>query len=45
MKMMFLKDKTVFDESLDRIRFIYDNCDEVVVNMSDGKGMTPPRPP
>lgn len=37
---MYAKDKTVFDESLDRIRFIYDNCDEVVVNMSGGKDST-----
>lgn len=37
---LYAKDKTVFDESLDRIRFIYDNCDEVVVNMSGGKDST-----
>ena len=38
--MLFLKDKSVFEESLDRIRFIYDNVDEVVVNMSGGKDST-----
>lgn len=37
---LYAKDKTVFEESLDRIRFIYDNCDEVVVNMSGGKDST-----
>ena len=37
---MFAKETSVFDESLNRIRFIYDNCDEVVVNMSGGKDST-----
>ena len=35
--MFFYKDKTVFDEALDRIRFVYDNCDDVIVSMSGGK--------
>lgn len=34
---MFYKDKNVFDEALDRIRFVYDNCDDVIVSMSGGK--------
>lgn len=31
---------TVFDEALNRIRFIYDNCDDVIVCMSGGKDST-----
>lgn len=33
-------DKNVFETSLDRIRMIYDNFDEVVVSMSGGKDST-----
>lgn len=27
----------MFDEALERVRFIYDNCDDVIVSMSGGK--------
>lgn len=31
---MFYKDKTVYDEALDRIRFLYDNHEDIIVSMS-----------
>lgn len=31
---------SVFDEALNRIRWIYDNCDDVIVSMSGGKDST-----
>lgn len=31
------KENNVFDEALERIRFVYDNCDDVIVSMSGGK--------
>ena len=34
---MFYKENNVFEEALERIRFIYDNCDDVIVSMSGGK--------
>ena len=34
---MFYKENNVFDEALERIRFVYDNCDDVIVSMSGGK--------
>lgn len=34
---MFYKDKTVYDEALDRIRFLYDNHEDIIVSMSGGK--------
>lgn len=37
---MFEKDNNVFDEALDRIRFIYDNHEDVIVFMSGGKDST-----
>lgn len=37
---MYYKDKNVFDEALDRIRFIYDTHDDVIVSMSGGKDST-----
>lgn len=38
--MMFLKDKTVYEESLDRIRMVYDHFDDVIVSISGGKDST-----
>lgn len=37
---MIYKENNVFDEALERIRFVYDNCDDVVVAMSGGKDST-----
>lgn len=34
---MFYKENNVFDEALERIRFVYDNCDDVIISMSGGK--------
>lgn len=31
------KENNVFEEALERIRFVYDNCDDVIVSMSGGK--------
>ena len=31
---------TVFEEALNRIRFVYDNCDDVIISMSGGKDST-----
>ncbi len=38
--MFFRKNISVFDEALNRINFIYDNCDDVIVSMSGGKDST-----
>lgn len=32
--------QTVYEAALDRIRFVYDNCDDVIVSMSGGKDST-----
>lgn len=37
---MFYKQNNVFEEALERIRFVYDNCDDVIVSMSGGKDST-----
>ena len=37
---MMYKENNVFDEALERIRFVYDNHDDVVVAMSGGKDST-----
>lgn len=37
---MIYKDTNVFEEALERIRFIYDNHDDVIVAMSGGKDST-----
>lgn len=37
---MMYKENNVFDEALERIRFIYDNHDDVIVAMSGGKDST-----
>ena len=34
---MYYKENNVFDEALERIRFCYDNCDDIIVSMSGGK--------
>lgn len=31
---------TVFEEALKRVRFVFDNCDDVIVSMSGGKDST-----
>ena len=31
------KSNNVFEEALERINFVYDNCDDVIVSMSGGK--------
>lgn len=36
----YYKENTVFDEALDRIRFIFDNHKDVIVSMSGGKDST-----
>lgn len=33
-------DQTVYEAALDRIRFVYDHCDDVIVSMSGGKDST-----
>lgn len=38
--MTMYSSKNVFEEALDRIRFVYDNCDDVIVSMSGGKDST-----
>lgn len=35
--MYYYKEKSVFDEALDRIRFVFDECDDIIVSMSGGK--------
>ena len=30
----------VFEEALNRIRFVFDNCDDIIVSMSGGKDST-----
>lgn len=35
--MYFYKEQNVFDEALDRIRFVFDECDDIIVSMSGGK--------
>ena len=37
--MIFLENN-VFEEALERVRFIYDNHDDVIVSMSGGKDST-----
>lgn len=37
---MIYKENNVFEEALDRIRFVYDNYDDVIVAMSGGKDST-----
>lgn len=32
--------QTVFEEALNRVRFVFDNCDDVIVSMSGGKDST-----
>jgi len=36
----YLEDKNVFDAALDRIRYCFDNFDEVLINLSGGKDST-----
>lgn len=35
--MYYYKDISVFDEALNRIRFVFDECDDIIVSMSGGK--------
>ena len=37
---MIYLEKNVYEEALDRIRFIFDNHDDVIVSMSGGKDST-----
>ena len=37
---MFYKENNVFEEALERINFVFDNCDDVIVSMSGGKDST-----
>lgn len=37
---MIYLENNVFDEALERIRFVYDNFDDVIVSMSGGKDST-----
>lgn len=37
---MIYLETNVFEESLNRIRWVYDNCDDVIVSMSGGKDST-----
>lgn len=37
---MIYKDTNVFEEALNRIRFVFDNCDDIIVSMSGGKDST-----
>jgi len=37
---MLYSQNNVFDEALERIRFVYDNHDDVIVSMSGGKDST-----
>lgn len=32
--------QTVFEEALNRVNFVFDNCDDVIVSMSGGKDST-----
>lgn len=32
--------ETVFEEALNRVNFVFDNCDDVIVSMSGGKDST-----
>lgn len=38
--MIFYKENDVFSEALERVRFVFDNCDDVMVAMSGGKDST-----
>lgn len=33
-------ESTVFEEAIKRVRFVFDNCDDVIVSMSGGKDST-----
>jgi predicted phosphoadenosine phosphosulfate sulfurtransferase len=37
---MIYKQNNVFEEALERTRFVFDNCDDVIVSMSGGKDST-----
>lgn len=38
--MVFYKENNVFDETLERMNFIFDECDDIIVAMSGGKDST-----